>query len=355
MKKSLTTEEFINKANKIHNKYDYSLVNYLNNNTKVKIICVKHGIFEQTPNSHLSGSGCAKCSKKFLDREFFIEEANKIHNNKYDYSLVNYVNNHIKVKIICIKHGIFEQTPNSHLSGSECAKCCGFNKTTEEFIKEANIIHKNRYKYDNVIYLNAKSKVKIICSKHGTFEQSPNSHLCGNDCPKCAGNFLDKSYFIEKANKIHNNRYCYEKAIFINSKTKIKIICPTHGEFKQTPNAHLVGQGCPKCNLSKGELKIIAFLNKNDIKYINQYQFDNCKNIFKLSFDFYLPELNILIEFDGEQHFRSVKYFGGVNDFDKRKKRDQIKIDFAKNNNIQLIRIKYNENIEKILTTNLLC
>jgi len=113
--KKLTTKEFINRAEKIHrNKYDYSLVEYVNTKTKIKIICKKHGIFEQTPNNHLCGKNCPKCHdyNKLTTKEF-INKAEKDHGNKYDYSLVEYVNTKTKIKIICKKHGIFEQKPNT--------------------------------------------------------------------------------------------------------------------------------------------------------------------------------------------------------------------------------------------------
>lgn len=140
MARRLTTKEFIQKAIEIHgNKYDYSKVEYKNNKTKVCIICPKHGEFWQIPNSHLNGSKCPKCSGKFLDKEYFIEKANKIHNNKYDYSKLVYLGNKTKVEIICSIHGSFWQTPNDHLDHCGCPECRKSKKlTTETFIKRAN-------------------------------------------------------------------------------------------------------------------------------------------------------------------------------------------------------------------------
>jgi len=354
-KKYMDSEYFKEKARIIHgNKYGYELVKYFKNNEKIKIICPEHGIFEQTPNSHLHGNGCPKCAGKYMDSEYFKEKARIIHSNKYNYELVEYVKNNQKIKIICPEHGIFEQTPNSHLTGKGCLKCAGFNKTTKEFIEKANVIHNNKYDYSRTVYVNAKTKIKIICPKHGIFEQTPNSHLGGGGCLVCVGKYLDKELFIKKANKIHINKYNYSKVVFINSKSKVIINCPVHGDFKQTPNGHLRKQGCPLCNTSKGEVEIILFLNNYNIKYIRQYYFNECKNLYKLYFDFYLPEYNILLEFDGEQHFRSVDYFGGNDAFTKTQTRDKIKTNFAKENNIKLLRIKYNEKIFDILKKTLL-
>ena len=129
----------------------------------------------------------------------------------------------------------------------------------------------------------------------------------------------------------------------------MKIICPIHGVFEQTPNSHLRGSGCPICKTSKGELEIQRILYNKNIKYITQYTFDNCKNKRKLPFDFYLPDYNMCIEFDGKQHYETIKYWGGEETLIKTKNNDKIKTNYCKNNNIKLIRIKYNECIDDIL------
>src|ERR1035437_9565198 len=191
MAKKLTTEEFIQKAIKIHgDKYDYSLVQYIGCKNKVKILCKIHGEFLQRPDAHLEGKNCTKCSKSHLPKSNFqfIEEANIIHNNKYNYSLIDYQRNDIKIKIICPIHGEFEQQPNSHLNGRGCKECYRTSKlsNTLEFIEKAKIIHNNKYNYNNVIYINAIKKVVITCKEHGNFEQTPNSHLNNRGCPICS-------------------------------------------------------------------------------------------------------------------------------------------------------------------------
>jgi len=285
---------------------------------------------------------------KKLTREEFINKSVIIHNNKYDYSLVNYINNRIKIKIICPIHNEFEQIPKEHLNGSGCQKCGGnIKKTTEEFIIDAKKIHNNEYDYSLVKYVNNKIKVEIICKKHGIFKQTPNSHLFDVGCPKCYGTHnYTKEEFIEIAKKIHNNKFDYSLVEYVNTKIKIKIICSIHGEFLQRPHEHLNGNGCPICKESKGEKQIKKHLNDNNIKYETQKTFDGCKYIGLLKFDFYLSKYNICIEYDGRQHFESVDYWGGKNELLNIQERDKIKTDFCKNNNIKLIRIKYNENID---------
>lgn len=241
-----TKEEFINKAVKIHgDRYNYSKVNYKNHKTKVKIICKKHGEFLQTPESHLRGYGCRICTK--YTTGIFIEKAKAVHDDKYDYIRVDYKNSKTKVKIICKEHGEFFQIPAKHLFGNGCPKC-SFNKTdTKEFITKARKIHGNRYDYSKVDYKKHNINVTIICKKHGEFLQTPNNHL-KNNCPKCSQVHKHSiKEFINKAKEVHKNRYIYNMVNYKNSKTKITIVCRRHGEFSQTPNSHLVGRGCPKC------------------------------------------------------------------------------------------------------------
>ena len=434
--KKSTTEEFIEKAKNIHeNKYDYSLVNYINRDTKVKIICKKHGVFEQIPHSHLGmgGSGCSKCGGGVLSNtENFIEKSKEIHGDIYDYSLVNYVNAKSKVKIICKKHSVFEQESNSHLHNHGCPMCSDTKKYTKEdfikksklihgdkynyslvkykgnkskvkiicpehgefeklptkhyldkegcpkcskilnkeknqiinfslFIENSNKIHKNKYDYSQVNYIDSNIKVDIICSRHGVFKQSPHSHSYGSGCPKCSNekcsecNSSDTNTFINKSKIKHNNRYDYSLVNYINANTKVEIICKKHGIFEQLPSVHLVGCGCSLCQISKGEEKVKLFLDKNKIIYKKEHKFNDCRYKLPLPFDFYLPKYNMCIEYDGQQHFE--KWYSGDTDEDLniRKLRDQIKTDYCKNNNINLLRIKYDKfnKIDHILTEKL--
>lgn len=347
---------FIEKSIMRHgDKYNYGLVNYINNKTSVKIICSEHGVFEQLPKSHLSGFGCAKCSlenEKIKLRHTFIKKAIILHGNKFDYSLVKYVNKRTKVKIICPKHGIFEQTPFGHLNSSGCKKCNSAIKQynqKRDFIEKSKEIHNNKYDYSLVEYINNYTKVKIICSEHGVFEQRPDIHVSGHGCFKC--NKYSKKEFIEKSNKIHYNKFDYSMIEYINTTTKIKIICPKHGIFEQIPKSHLNGIGCSSCNCSKGETNIMEILKKYNIKFNTQKTFKECKLKSLLRFDFYLPEHNICIEYDGIQHFEAVEYFGGEEGLKNTQLRDTIKNEYCINNNIEILRIKYNENIEEIIYT----
>jgi hypothetical protein len=284
----------------------------------------------------------------------FIKKSKLIHGDKYDYSLVEYVNNNTKVKIICSIHGIFEQLPRSHSSGTRCRKCVfdSYKKTEEEFIDEAKKKHNSRYAYNELNYKNMHQKVKIICPIHGEFEQTPNNHLKGYGCQLCLREekiIKKTNNFISKSNLIHNNKYNYEKTLYINKDEKVIITCPIHGEFKQTPNNHLKNKGCFVCKESKGEREIRKYLIDNKIKFIHQYRFLDCKFKKPLPFDFYLLKRNICIEFNGRQHYEAIDFFGGEIHLRETQKRDKVKKEYCKNNNIKLIIIKFDENvIEKL-------
>jgi len=353
---------FIEKARKVHGTiYKYSLVQYNNSKCKVKIECQIHGIFEQTPNAHLRGSGCPECGvkranfKKSLNAEDFIKRSHIIHDHTYDYTLVILKNTLEKVKILCSIHGIFEQTPNSHLNGCGCPKCANDsfvpkNKLNSvSFIERAIAKHAYKYDYSLVNYIDNITPINIICLAHGTFEQTPNSHIAGNGCPKCAIIYkannlrLTQEEFIAKAINKHGNKYDYSNAIYVDAKTKVQISCKKHDTFFQQPGAHLFGAGCPTCVESHGESFIASIIDKYKIIYEREKKFSDCMVKRPLSFDFYIPSLNTCIEYDGSQHFFPCKYFGGDHSFKKLLMRDKVKNNYCTLKNIKLIRLSYKD------------
>lgn len=252
-KSIITFKNLENTFHEIHNnKYDYSKSIYVNSDNKIEIICPIHGDFHQRPASHKNGQGCPKCIKYYkLTKDIFIERSIEIHGEKYDYSRVHYVNNSTKVTIICKQHGEFLQQPNNHMVGHGCPKCCGFSLTRNELIIVLHKIHNNKYDYSNLVWPNVNKKCDIICPEHGVFNQGVVEHKMGQGCPKCSKNFCDTDFFIEKSLKIHGNKYDYSKVEYLNTKSKVKIICKEHSEFLQTPNDHIQGNGCPECGRLK--------------------------------------------------------------------------------------------------------
>lgn len=264
MPKIYTTESIIERFKlKNSHDFDYSKVVYKAMSIPVTVICPIHNDIMLTPSQLLRNVGCPKCTNDKLtqlrtNKESFIKESNEVHQCKYDYSGVDYKGVTTKVKIICPIHGEFWQAPRIHLKGCGCPKC-GFERqndatrlTTEEFIIRANKIQGNKYDYSKVEYVDYNTKVCIICPEHGEFWQTPNKHLLGQGCPKCGNTKkLSLTEFIERSRKIHGNKYDYSKARYVNNGTKVCIICPIHGEFWQTPHNHLIGRGCNKCKNNK--------------------------------------------------------------------------------------------------------
>lgn len=283
----------------------------------------------------------------------FIERSSEVH-GKYDYSLTTFKSYKERVQIICPEHGVFEQTPNNHLYGKKGCKFCAKNVkySVGEIIEKFKEQHGDKYDYSLVDYNGVFKKVKILCVEHGVFEQTPKNHLLKKGCPKCAGKGLTKTEILKELKIIHDNLYNYSKSEPKKAKDKIKIICKKHGVFEQTLDCHKRGRGCPNCKKSKGETFVRKFLIDNLIKFDEQRKFDGCKNINHLLFDFYLPEYNTCIEYDGEQHFDSSKFYGGKKGLLEIQKRDKIKNDYCIENNIKLLRISFKEfkNINKILT-----
>ena len=192
------TQIFIEKARAVHgDRYDYDSAVYVRARDKIIITCTKHGDFEQMPNNHLNGKGCAKCGfestaakKTQKAKNSFIEKARAVHGDRYCYGRAVYVRNFDKVIITCKKHGDFEQAPYSHLNGHGCARCSGLHRySTQEWVQEAVAVHGDLYGYDRVAYVRAHDKVVITCKQHGKFEQTPNDHLNGQGCPSCPARY----------------------------------------------------------------------------------------------------------------------------------------------------------------------
>jgi hypothetical protein len=303
MASKLTQEEVIKRIKAIHkDKFDLSKVVYINKRKKIVVICKEHGPWETSIEQLFRGQGCRVCGKmgaakkRRLSFEDFEQKANKIHNSKYIYKKDKYIKSSLETEIICKEHGIFKMTPSVHIGVQKqgCAKC-GFisqkNKrkmSLTEFIKRSNIIHSDKYEYNLVSFENQRDIIKIICKKHGLFEQNVSNHLTGS--------------------------------------------------------------GCPDCNNSKGENKVKEILLKHYIPFIQQKTFRDLKDISLLKCDFYLPKYKCIIEFNGRQHYEIVPKFGGEKGYTENKRRDELKKLYCLNKNILLIEIHYKEkNIEQLI------
>jgi len=293
------------------------------------------------------------------DTEWFVGLALSVHDGKYSYDKSNYINNKTPVVITCRVHGEFTQRPDNHLQGQGCPRCASsvrnkgknIEKKSIEFINKSTSIHEGFYQYDLVEYKNARTKVKIKCPLHGVFEQSPDNHSHGYGCPRCGDRktaqkqSLTAEIFGKRANVIHGQFYNYSYVSYVNDYTRVQIDCPHHGIFEQTPRHHLNGNGCPKCKSSSvAEIRLMRILDDNNIAYVFQKTFDDCRNPstgYPLRFDFYLPSIHTVIEYDGAQHFRPVGHWGGEKSLRDTQYRDDVKTKYCANNGIELIRILY--------------
>ncbi|RTK97161.1 MAG: hypothetical protein EKK64_02035 [Neisseriaceae bacterium] len=300
-----------------------------------------------------------------LNTEKFIERAKKTHGNKYDYSNTIYVVSKVKLEIICKECGNKWKTlPHNHLKGNGCKVCVYKNlpqnqpRSHEEFVRLAKKVHGNKFDYIEK-YTNNRKNINIKCNVcENVFKQRPGSHLEGTGCRFCVYKKLiqnqPKSFFEfeQQCKKEHDNKYEY-CGDYKGGKKKIKIFCKKHEEyFMQNASAHLLKkQGCPKCNFSRGEIKIEKFLKSKNIKFEHGKKFEDCKLKLSLPFDFYLADYNLCIEYDGQQHHSPISYFGGVKRFKEYQKKDKIKTNYCSEKKIDLIRIPFWEydKIEEIL------
>ena len=323
--KAKTTEQFVKESQVIHgdSHYDYSNVVYKANNIDVDIFCNTHEeIFKQTPQHHLRGSGCPKCSREQSRKttEVFVAESIEVHdkfNTRYDYSKTIYE----KVIITCKLHGDFDQRPMDHINGQGCPDC-GKEKileknaeralTTEEFIRRSKDIHKG-LGYLNTVYVNFFVKVIVTCNKHGDFKTIPSNHLNKNKpsgCPKCGKESmsdklrLTKEQFVERSEKSHDEVFDYSKSIYKDNVTSVIIICGKKHEFKQAPRDHMRGHGCPICARKSYSKKAIMWLdcisreNKITIQHAEnggEHKIDGTR----YRVDGYCEETNTAYEFNG--------------------------------------------------------
>lgn len=301
-----------------------------------------------------SKHGCPKCqvnkARKELSLKNFLDKLDK---DKYE--LVDFQDQqHVKVK--CKDCGNVRETTSSNILRFGCKHCSSKRNnelrklTKDEFVSRASIIHRNKYDYSKAEYINFNTKLCIICPTHGEFWQSPNKHLSGQECPKCAfrKNWTTEE-FIQHAKEIHGDKYDYSKTEFSQWKDRVTIICPKHGYFEQLPSVHIDFKcGCPFCKESHGKAFVNKILQSLSIPFVRQKVIRNNHRLFKV--DFYL-ELNnkiFIIEYNGRQHYFPIVHFGGEESFIKQCVRDEELRTLCKENNYCLLELPYNKNDSEV-------
>lgn len=292
--------------------------------------------------------------------EEFIRKSKIKHGDTYDYSKVDYKGKDTPVIIICPEHGEFPQTPHDHLSGNGCPKCGLLKRAqkrrsnTEQFIKRAKEIHGDKYDYSVSEYNGAGNPITIICKKHGPFSIPAGKHIQGKGCQKC-GNERKGAYhkvsledFIRRAKEKHGDKYDYSLVDLKNTWSKVDIVCPIHGVFSQKVNDHLRGIGCPECGKKFGisEREVLSALQDKygNVEYQKPFPFLKSKTSYQ-KLDYYLPDYNIGIEYQGSQHFGSNRRFGGDVGYEKVKDRDARKFQKCERNGIKMFYISFERNI----------
>ena len=366
----IKTEEYIQRAKAVHgDKYGYELTEYVDRKTFITITCKNHGPIKVNPWSHIKcGSGCIECARDEKlrtapkDTESFIEKSIKIHGDKYDYSKVDYKGYKTPVEIICPIHGSFWMKPFVHLQPTYQRGCpkCGIEKRVkertgnkDEFIAKSNALYNFKYNYDKVEYINRLTPVIITCPIHGDFLQKPNDHLNGHECAKCTHPHIygrTRDELLAEFYSIHQNLYSYpDLPERCNEHHKIKISCPKHGMFKQTVKYHLKGGGCPICCNSKHANALAANMNEENISFEREKAFSWLRRFRRgngMRLDFYLPDYNVGIEYQGAMHFgihKNNKYSMTKEDYEDLFERDRVKYKLCKEHGIRILYFCYNK------------
>jgi ssDNA-binding Zn-finger/Zn-ribbon topoisomerase 1 len=368
-------DQFIEGAIIIHgNYYDYSELNYVNSQSKVKIGCPIHGFFNMKANSHANGQGCPKCGrisareKIKLEYSEFLKRAIYVHGDKYKYEKDSYIDYTTKLNISCVEHGVFQQTPHSHISMSVGCPKCGIISAAKANEKGWGVVldmfksvHGSRYTYDDRTFVNVTSKMRIYCEEHGWFLQNPNLHYTGSGCKQCGyvetaeKTKINFESFLERSKKVHGERYQYDNNDWVDIFSPVTIICKKHGDFLQNPRNHYRGSGCPKCNSSRGESIIRAYLIERRVDFEEQKVFEGLIHRSPLKCDFFIPSLNAVIEYNGIQHYEPIEVFGGEKGHEDTRLRDEIKYSFLNRKGVHLIVVRYDiDSIEHLLDSELL-
>ena len=384
MGKIITNEIFQERIKNLINSDLELLGKYVDSTTKIPCKCKKCGYeWSMLPGNIQKGKGCPKCAiinnknSKLGSARQINQEKLKILSKEKNYTLLsNYVDSKTKVKCKCnICNYEWEAIPGNLLKGSGCYKC-GRRSTGEKlkelytigsenyirvsktynknpidkqkwFLERATILHPE-YDYSNTIYRGSTENISIICPKHGEFTIYAGNFLYKNvSCPVCKQEEKRKTSeeFQEELKNINSNTILLNN--YVNWDIKVKVQCKKCGNIWESfPLNLLRGRSCPKCNQSKGEKAIEKVLNENNIEHLIQYQIKVPSSINSSGnayIDFYLPDYNLFIEYNGIQHYIPIEYFGGKLSYEHQFIRDNYIKQYCTEHNIELLEISYTQ------------
>lgn len=277
--------------------------------------------------------------------------------------LTEYEKDNIKVLCRCKVCGFEWWSSPSNLLQRKGCKQCHFNnmkrdrlKPHEQFVSELYKINKNIKVLGG--YTGAKNKVDCECLIHNEKFSMNSKHLLRGEtsCKKCIdikfhlGGLKSHEQFVQELASINSDIEVIGE--YDGAKTGVEVKCLKCGHiWSPVADSLLHGYGCPNCRVSKGEERVEKYLIKNNIDYEHPKKFPDLRNVNPLSYDFYLPEYNLLIEYQGQFHDGSTSMVLREKYFDKQQKNDKIKRDYASKNNYNLLEIWYHDfdNVESIL------
>lgn len=349
-----THEDYVQEVKKINPNIEV-ISEYIGSKIKILHKCkIDNYEWFATPSNILQGTGCPKCEKSNKKtHEKYVKEVKEINP---DIEVVEqYKGSEIKILHKCKIDGTeWMARPNNILNGRGCPVCGKMSqqqqrrKLHEEYIKEVEKINPDIEVIGQ--YVNNFTKILHRCKiDRYDWMVNPNNVLSGNRCPRCINKerYTQEEY-VKKVEKLNSNIEVIGH--YIDSHTKISHCCKIDGfKWYATPNNILNGKGCPKCNQSKGEKTVFNWLDEHKVVFQQQKKFDDCKDKSFLLFDFYLPDYNILIEYNGIQHYEPVDYFGGQETFEDQIKKDNIKKEYCRKNNIFLFEIPHYSNLDEEL------
>ncbi|WP_343654368.1 hypothetical protein [Paraburkholderia caribensis] len=387
-KHRLNQDEFELRARAAHGeRYDLSSAAYKTQYDHVVVGCAEHGKFKILPYNVWNGGGCPACALREnglahrVTAAAYMKRIVEVHGKKYDHSLVHYERMHDPITVICRRHGPFNPTAVNYLAGRGCPKCGGESAATvrtpklvlpvDEVVSRFQETHGDRYDYSTMVYEHSDRHVRIVCKVHGAFLQAPRNHWLGKGCPDCgrevmralaAQRVLTTTEIVRRFRTLHGDLYDYSQSEYHRFNKPVEIRCRKHGVFRQTPQAHLEGKGCPQCSQSSGEARAAAWFRSNKIDFEVEFpvRIPNSRGQTRWGrFDFFLPDMGLFVEIDGPHHFAPVRYAGMSAEAAQRSheatlRRDEIKDGWASSCGFAVIRVRWDSDIEETLQQSLL-
>jgi Zn finger protein HypA/HybF involved in hydrogenase expression len=375
-KRKLDQQEFEKRVRAAHgDRYGLSLAVYVTQYDNVMVECTEHGQFLILPLNLWQGGGCPKCARRQnglnhrITQDDYLCRVDHIHGTTYDHSLIQFEHMRDKIVVVCRDHGQFWPTAANYLAGRGCPDC-GSSRAAgkrtpklvlkiDEVLARFREIHGDQYDYTKVVYGHSNCYVEIVCRQHGSFLQAPSSHWMGKGCPECgrvtraANQVLTTEEVIARFRQLHGDRYDYTDTEYGRFRQHVMIRCRRHGSFRQTPQAHLEGKGCPRCSQSSGETRAAAWLLERGIEFTVEFPVA-IEGSTRCRFDFFLPDQCAFLEIDGPHHYAPVQYAGmslekAQHVFQQTQRRDALKGNWATENGVLVYRIRWDENIEERL------